>query len=183
MRLADASLKRVLLHRLNEVIQRSMTANAPDGLSFSLAYVQLANYIDRLPDLFLRDAGDLGVKLPLFIVPKVPNPAEIESRPESTRRRHKSRPAKPPPTSSSRKGGRAKEDEAARAALEAPEPKELTPELRAAVRQTIRTELKQRILAFESLAGESSAVGRQLTRGNDIDRLDTNLDAEIEDDL
>jgi hypothetical protein len=51
------------------------------------------------------------------------------------------------------------------------------------VRETIRERLKERIRAFENVVGESTAVGHQLTRVNEIERLDTNLEPEIEDDL
>jgi hypothetical protein len=180
MRLRDGAIKRDILERINTVIKGGMTVSAAGSLSFSLAFVQLATYLDQLPALFLRDAALLGVGLPLFTVPKLPDPAALEEALESTHRRHRRRQGKPTPPVSARRSRRNKDDEPARPPTD---PKELSPELRAAVRATIREELKKKLLAFENLATESQGVGQQLTRVNEIERLDTDLDPEVDDDL
>jgi hypothetical protein len=180
MKLQNAAKKREILQRINEIIPRNMTVSAAGGLTFSLSYVQFVNYFEALPDLFLRDAALSGEHLPLFIVPKLPDPAELEEALESTRRKHRRKPIKPPPPPPTRKTRKGKEEEPP---PKPPEPKELTPELKLTIRETIRTELRQRLLAFENLATESCAVGRQLTRVNEIEKLDTNLEPEVDDDL
>jgi hypothetical protein len=180
MRLTDATAKREILERINGIIKRAMTASASGSLSFSLAFVQCAALCDALPDVFLRDAARVGERLPIFTVPKMPDPAAMEDSLESTRKKHRRRPAKVTPPVSTRKSRKTKEDEAPKPP---PEPKVIAPRLREAVRETIKAELRERLRTFERLAGESGAVGRQLTRVNEIDRLDTNIEPEIEDDL
>jgi hypothetical protein len=59
---------------------------------------------------------------------------------------------------------------------------ELTAERRATMRQPIRDELRARILMFEMVGTESQTVTRQLTRVNEIERLEALLDAEVDDD-
>jgi hypothetical protein len=183
MRIHDGDRKRAILREINEIIQRNMTASAAGNLTFSLAYVQLSTYLEELPNQFLADAAVLGVELPLFIVPKLPDPAELEAELESAARKHRGKRDKkpPPPPKKPIRKGKAEEE-----ALRAPPVDlsgELSPELKASVRETIKDGLKKHLLSFENLATESRAVGQQLTRVNEIERLDTDLDAEIDDNL
>jgi hypothetical protein len=166
---------------LNEIIRRNVTASAAGNLTFSLAYVQLSTYLADLPDRFMADAAMMGVELPLFIIPKVRDPAGLEAELESAQRRHRGKRDKKPPPKKPIRRERAEEE-----AAKAPPPDltgELSPELKIAVRETIKSELRKRLLAFENLATESRGVGRQLTRVNEIERLETNLETEVEDEL
>jgi hypothetical protein len=182
MRVPGGRRKRELLEEINEIIRHNMTASAAGNLTFSLAYVQMSTFLAQLPAHFMAEAAMMGVDLPVFIIPKVPDPAELEAELESARRRHRGkRDKKPPLPKKPIRRGRG-EDEAAKA----PPPElagELNPELKMAVRETIKSELRKRRLAFESLVTESRGVGRQLTRVNEIERLETNLAAEVEDEL
>jgi hypothetical protein len=181
MRISDGRRKREILGQINEIINCNMTASAAGNLTFSLAYVQMSTYLADLPNHFMADAAMLGVDLPLFIIPKVPDPAEIEAEFESARRKHRGKRDKKPPPKKPIRRGKVEDDLA-----KAPPPDltgELSPELKKAVRETIKSELKKRLLAFENLASESRGVGQQLTRVNEIERLETNLEAEVEDEL
>jgi hypothetical protein len=180
MRLRDGAAKRAALQRINEALSRETTPSAAGSLAFSLAFVHAAALLDGLPDLFLRDAAAIGQRLPIFTVPKPPAPPEVDEALDSTRRRHRRRPQKAAPPPPTRKGRKPKEEEPPKPP---PEPKQLSPRLRAAVRARIRAGLREWLITFENLATESRAVGRQLTRVNEVDRLDTNLEPEIEDDL
>jgi hypothetical protein len=180
----DGAAKRALLKEINAVLRVNMTASALGNLTFSLAYVQLSTMLEDLPDRFLVDAGILGTELPLFLVPKMPDPGDLDDA-ESGRRKHRNRkdrkppPKKPPP----KKGARPAEEEPSRGVTPNPEAAEINPELKAAIRLTIRDQLRTKLLAFENLANESRAVGQQLTRVNEIERLETSLDAEVDDEL
>jgi hypothetical protein len=181
MRIGDGRRKREILEEINEIIRRNMAASAVGNLTFSLSYVQMSAYLADLPTRFSVDAAMLGVELPLFIIPKVPDPADLEAKLESARRKHRGkRDKKPPPKKLIRKGRT--EDEVAKAP-----PRdlmgELNPELKIAVRKTIKSELRKRLFGFENLVTESRGVGQQLTRVNEIGRLETNLEAEVEDEL
>jgi hypothetical protein len=184
MRVRDGAAKRALLKEINAVLRVNMTASALGNLTFSLAYVQLSTMLEDLPDRFLVEARILGTELPLFLVPKMPDPGELDDA-ESGRRKHRNRkdrkppPKKPPP----KKGARPIEEEPSRGVTPNPEAAEINPELKAAIRLTIRDQLRTKLLAFENLANESRAVGQQLTRVNEIERLETNLDAEVDDEL
>jgi hypothetical protein len=183
MRVQEGELKRTILGELNEAIRRSMTVSAAGSLAYSLAYVQLTTMFEELPQRFMHDAAVLYMDLPLFIVPKPPDPGEIEEALESAKKKHRGKRDRkpPPPKKPVKKGGKA-EDETP-LVPPTPEVVELTQELKDALRITIREQLRARLLAFENLATESRAVGRQLTRVNEIERLETNLDAEVEDEV
>jgi hypothetical protein len=160
-----------------------MTPSAAGSLAYSLAYVQIATMLDGLPGAFMHDAAVLGTDLPLFIVPKLPDPAELEDALESGKKKHKGKKERkpPPPKKVVKKGGKAEEDMLT--VPPTPEVAELTGELKAAIRETIREQLRARLLAFENLATESRAVGKQLTRVNEIQRLETDLEPEVVDDV
>ena len=185
MKIADGNVKRAILTRLNQTIKEHMTESAGGNLTFSLAYIQMVTLFDDIQEKFKRDAAALGCNLPLFLVPKVPDPSELEEALESQRRRGRGRgQRRTPQRRQSRRGRGAAEEEAARLAALANENKsEYSPELKAAMKQTILAELRLRISTFENLAGESKGVAQQLTRVNEIDRLDTNLDAEVDDEI
>jgi hypothetical protein len=87
MKLPDAAVKRSLLTRVNEVLRRHTTVAAAGNLTFSLAYVHLRSYVEELLDHFADDAIALNTDLPLFLVPRMPDPAEAEEALESSRRR------------------------------------------------------------------------------------------------
>jgi hypothetical protein len=180
----DGATKRELLRDINEVLRVNMIASARGNLTFSLAYVQLATMLEELPERFVRDAAIIGGELPPFVIPKIPDPGELEEV-DSGRRRHRNRkekkppPKKPPP----KKGAKAVEEEGSRGETPNTENAEINPELKAAVRATIRDLIREKLLAFENLARESRAVGQQLTRVNEIERLETSLDAEVDDGL
>jgi hypothetical protein len=183
MRIRDAADKRAILADVNHILSEATTAAAPGNLTFSLSYVQLSTYLEDLPSMFMRDAAKLGVILPFFVVPKVPDPAELEEALESQRRKHRrTRERKPPPKKPARKGKG--EPDSGRGSTPIPEPiGEMRAELKAVIRDTIRDELKRKLLVFEHLAGESQGVAQQLTRVNDLERLDTNLAPEVDDGL
>jgi hypothetical protein len=182
MRIPDGGVKRRILAELNKIVSQGMTASTAGSLAYSVAYVQVSTMLEDLPEAFLHDAAVLKVQLPFFLVPKMPDPGQIEDELESAKRRHRSKGSRkvPPPAKKPvKKGG--KEEETAAQAM--PEPVELSQELKGAIRETIKSQIKERLLAFENLASESRAVGQQLTRVNEIERLETNLDAEVEDDV
>jgi hypothetical protein len=183
MRISDGAVKRAILERLNKVITRAMTVSAAGSLAYSVAYVQLSTMLEELPARFAHDAAVLHTELPLFLVPKLPDPGEIEEALESAKRKHRSKRDRksPPPKKPVKKGGRTVEEPVA--TTQATDVAELAQELKAAVRETICEQLRARLLAFESVATESHAVGKQLTRVNEIERLEENLDAEVDDDL
>jgi hypothetical protein len=184
VRVRDGAAKRALLRDINELLRLNMTASALGNLTFSLAYVQLSTMLEELPDRFIVDAAIIGTELPVFLIPKLPDPGELEE-PDSGRRRHRNRkdkkppPKKPPP----KKGAKAADDDASRGVTPNAETAEMNPDLKAAIRVTIRDRLRAKLLAFENLARESRGVGHQLTRVNEIERLETSLDAEVEDEL
>jgi hypothetical protein len=183
MRITDGAVKRAILERLNEVITRAMTASAAGSLAYSVAYVQLSTMLEELPARFAHDAAVLRTELPLFIVPKPPDPGEVEEALESAKRKHRGKRDRkpPPPKKPVKKGGKA--DDEPVVATPAADVAELAHELKAAVRETIKEQLRARLLAFENVATESHAVAKQLTRVNEIERLEENLDAEVEDDM
>jgi hypothetical protein len=185
MKVRDGELKRALLCRINELLELGATSSSTANLTFSLAYVQLASCLEELPSLFMRDAASLSVTLPFFIVPKVQDPAELEEALESQRRKHRgSRRERKPPAKKSGRKGRIDEEASRAAILLHPEPTgEMSPRLKSAIRDTIRSDLKRKLLKFEDLAGESTGVAQQLTRVNEIEQLDTNLAREVDDDL
>jgi hypothetical protein len=185
MRIENAELKRGILGRVNEILQHAATASAPGNLAFSLAFVQLFTYFEELPTLFLRDAAALKVGLPFFVVPKVPDPAELEDALlESQRKKHRRpREKKPPPPKRSSRRGKAGQDESPRGTPVPEIATVMSPELKVRVRETIREELRKKLLVFEHLAGESQGVTQQLTRVNDLEKLDTNLAREVDDEL
>jgi hypothetical protein len=179
MTLPDGRAKRSLLRRVNEILRRNMTVGTAGDLTFSLAYVHIRAYLEHLQDHFEKEAEAIHAELPLFQVPKPPDPAEIEEAIESARR-GKKKPLKPPPPPPPKKPRKGK------APPEPPPPepvREISPDLRARIRVVIKDRLRERLLAFESVAGEGTAVAQQLTRVNEIEKLDTNLAAEVEDEL
>jgi hypothetical protein len=183
MRIEDGQLKRSVLAQLNEALRRGMTTSAAGSLAYSLAFVQLTTMFEDLPNNFMHDAAVLNMELPLFIVPKMPDPGELEDALESGKKKHRGKKDRkpPPPKKPVKKGGKAEEE--VRLVSPIPDIAELTPELKGLLRETIKLQLRERLLAFENLAKESRAVGQQLTRVNEIERLETNLDAEVEDDV
>jgi hypothetical protein len=138
-----------------------MPPSAPGSLAYSLAYVQITAMLDELPGRFVHDAAVLRTDLPLFTVP-----SELKEAPESGKTKHRRKGDRKPPPQPRKEGP----------VVPAPE---ITPELRGEIRRTIREQLRGRLLAFENLASESRAVEQQLTRVNEIERLETNLDAEV----
>ena len=187
LKIQDGDLKRRLLAKVNEIVKMNMTSSASGSLSFSIAYVQLSTMFDELPEILTNTAAGYKVELPPFVAPKVAEPDEEEL--ESTRRKHRNRreTKKPPPKKSGKKGS--KEDEAARNALQTSQSAravnlgEMQPELRDELFAKVKEQLKARLTIFEQLAGESRGVAQQLTRINEVNRLDTDLDAEVDDDL
>ncbi|OHT15849.1 hypothetical protein TRFO_13666 [Tritrichomonas foetus] len=183
MKIEDGVRKREILLKLNEIIQRHATSNTTTNLTYSLAFVQLSTMTEGIPDILERDAQSMNTTLPTFIVPKVPDPAELEEAQESQRRRHRGRrePKKPPPRKTLTRKGKANEDESR---LNSPTENrgELSPELKQLMKDSLVKQLKLHLAAFERLAGESAGVANQLTRVNEMDQLDTNLDLEVEDD-
>jgi hypothetical protein len=187
MKIENPALKREILARVNETMQNAATASAPGNLAFSLAFVQWSTYLEDLTTLFMRDAAALGVTLPFFVVPKVPDPAELEDALESQRKKHRrakdKKPPPPPPPKKSTKKGKGGSDDSARTTPVPEANWDTALDLKARVRETIREELRKKLLVFEHLAGESQGVTQQLTRVNDLDKLDTNLEREVDDEL
>jgi hypothetical protein len=185
MAIADGPTKRRILDMINAVIRMNMTQTAAGHLTFSIAYVQMATLVEDLPDLFLIDAAGLWLELPLFIVPRLPDPSKLEEAPDSGKRRHRGkRDRKQVTKKAPKKGAKAGDEDSSRAVTPNREATgEMRRELKAAIRATIRQNLRKRLMAFENLAGESRGVGQQLTRVNEIEKLETNLDVDVEDDV
>ena len=178
MKIDDGNLKRAILRQINEILLQNMTSSAAGNLTFSLAFIQLGTWLDDAQARFKECAASVGKELPLFLVPKVPDPRELEEAMESSRKRGRGRGGRKPPAKRPTKKGKGQEEEANQPP---PEPM-YSDELKAAMKQAVKEELRNRLRVFEQLAGESKGVAQQLTRVNEIDRLDTNLDAEVEDD-
>jgi hypothetical protein len=185
MRVVAPDVKRDILSEINEIVRRSVTTTAAGNLAYSLAYVQFSTLLEELPTHFIHDAAVNSIELPFFVVPKVQTQADLDQELEAASKKHrkgkdrKPPPKKPPP----KKGGKA-DDDASRVATPNPEAvAEMAAELKIILRARIREELAKKLRIFENLATESRGVGRQLTRVNEIERLDTNLANEVEDDL
>jgi hypothetical protein len=185
MTIADGPTRRRILEMINAAIRMNLTQTAAGHLTFSIAYVQMATLVEDLPDLFLTDAAVLGLELPLFVVPRLPDPSELEEAPDSGKRRprgkrdRKSVTKKPP-----KKGAKPGDEDSSRGVTPNCEATgDMKRELKAAIRMTIRRNLSRRLVAFENLARESRGVGQQLTRVNEIERLEANLDVEVEDEV
>lgn len=188
MKVDDGEKKRHLLSKVNEIVKMSMTQSANGSLSYSIAYVQLSTMFEDIPDMFAHEAMIRDIKLPPFVAPKQAENAD-EDELESTRRKHKrttKETKKPPPKKSSSKKG-AKEEEPTHPSQSALSLQktittaDMPPELHAALVSSVKELLKKKINVFEQLAGESQGVAAQLTRINEVDRLDTDLDAEVDD--
>jgi hypothetical protein len=187
LRITDGEKKRQLLYKINEVLKMNMTQSSSASLSFSIAYVQLSTMLYELPELFAHAASGHDIELPPFVAPKVAEPEDDEL--ESTRRKHKK--GREPKKQTSKKSGKkgSKDEEAARAGLlpsssqKTVNAADIPPELRSEMVSIVKEQLKLRFATIEQLAGESRGVTKQLTRINEVDRLDTNLDAEVDDDL
>jgi hypothetical protein len=164
--LTDASGKRDPSKRINDILRRNMISSPSENLTYSLAYVQIRECFEELPERFLEDAALLGTELPLFQIPKSPTPSEHKSPKKRGVRR------KPP-----KKGLKKKVE------LPSPQSHEIESELLEKLRETIRIQFRQRLLSFEKVARESQAITKQLTHVNELERLDTNLEAEVDDDF
>jgi hypothetical protein len=176
-------VKRDILAQINELVRQHLTSTAAGNLTFSLAYVQLSTLVEELPTHFISDAAVNTIELPFFIVPKVQTQSELDELEAAAKKHRKSKGGKPPVKKPVKKGGKP-EEEAPR--LDTPNPEaaaEVAAELKAMLRSRIKVELTKKISSFENLATESRSVGRQLTRVNEIERLDTNLNNEVEDDI
>jgi hypothetical protein len=185
MKVENGQEKRMLLHELNDVVVKAMTPAISGDLIFSLAFVQLSGVIDEIQNGFASDFTDRGLALPIWIVPKSPYP-QAEDTMDSTRKRHrvvsKSRQRTPVQKGRVARRGKQVEDERAKSPdTEAVE--RVYGEMKWMFKNRILAELKKGLTIFEALAGEGEAVGEQLTRNNVMDSLDTNLDAEVDDDL
>ncbi|OHT10583.1 hypothetical protein TRFO_20081 [Tritrichomonas foetus] len=182
MKIEDGSTKRNLILQLNNVIMQKMTSSALGNLSYSLGYLQLAASLDDLPKIADNEASKIGKELPPFIIPKVPDPNELEEAAESSRRRHRGKRDRKPtlPKKTTRKGGKGAEDDLPQQEITHAE---IADDLRASIKVKMVKSLIERLRAFERLSGESKGVAQQLTRINEIDKLDTNLDVEVDDDL
>ncbi|EAX99247.1 hypothetical protein TVAG_296320 [Trichomonas vaginalis G3] len=189
MKVQDGEKKRHLLSKVNEIVRMNMTQSAAGSLSYSIAYVQLSTMFEDLPDIFNHEASIRDIKLNPFVAPKQAENAN-EDELESTRRKHKrsvKETKKPPPKKGSNKKGAKEEEQTHQQNSQLAMQKTITtadmpPELHAALVAAVKEQLKKKINVFEQLAGESSGVAKQLTRINEVDRLDTDLDAEVEED-
>ena len=185
MKLTDGNLKRELLNEINQTIQASMTVSAGGSLNYSIAFVQLSTFLDELPALFANQAQSHDIDLPPFIAPKVAEMIDDDDNLESTRRKHKGkREQRKPPSKKPKKG---KDDDNSRGNASTLSQRTLTqndfsPEFRDLMKATVKEELIKKLRVFEYLAGESTGVNAQLTRVNEVHRLDTDLMAEVEDD-
>ena len=173
MKVEDGQLKRSLILQLNQILEQNMSSSSIGNLSYSIAYLQLSYGADNLQ----QTADDFN--LAQFVIPKLPDPAELEEQLETSRKRTRGGRARKPPPKRGRKGKGQEEEPPAPETLHA----ELTDELRAVLKKKVKRFLVQRIRTFERLCGESNGVTQQLTNVNEMEKLDTNLDLEVDDDL
>ena len=170
MSVKNGQLKRNLLARINEAVSNAQlnTCSANSNLTYSLAYVQLATMLDETPDVLQRTCAAAAIELPPFIVPKAISPEDDEDNDTARKKRHRKPTEKKKPKAPTKKS---KAEEAKTSASNSPRPGgEITPEIKEEMKNAIK----------EILNGESKGVSQQLTRVNEIEKLDTNLDAEVD---
>ena len=182
MNMQNMEAKRKIIIKLNEILDRHSTETISSNLTYSLAYVQLSFFSDEVQNRFIKTSEEMHLDIAPFIIPKLPDPNEQDEDLDKTKkRRGASSRANARGRGSSRRGRRGKgKDHTIN--LEDEHKGEITPELKESVKHQIAKELLKRIRIFERLSGENSAVAHLLTRVNEMDQLDTNLDPEVDDD-
>ncbi|KAH0793350.1 MYCBP-associated protein-like [Histomonas meleagridis] len=171
MKIDDGETKRELLQKLNEILREPQTEPPQTNLTYSLAYVQISSMLDEIPEIVNSCSNEYNQTIPEFMAPKEHKPNEND---ESNTPRHRARIKH----RYTRRKGRDKEDPNANHG-----PQEMTPELRDTVKKAIVESLRKHLDTFDKLASESKGVTRQLTRVNEVERLETNLDLEVDDDI
>ena len=190
MKVEDGQVKRSLLAQLNFTIREKMTPSATGNLSYSLGYLQLSAMLEDFSAILDSEATKLDKQgqIPIFIVPKMPDANDAEEAAESSHKKHRGKKEKETTKKTTankkntKKGGKgqAVEDESA---LQNENRAELSEDFKLALKERIKQELAARLRNFEKLSSESRGVTKQLTRINEMDQLDTNLDLEVDDDL
>lgn len=190
MKVEDGQVKRTLLAQLNFIIGEKMTPSASGNLSYSLGYLQLSAMLEDFPAALEAEAAkaDKSGQIPTFIVPKMPDAIEAEELAESSHKKHRGKKEKETTKrttankKNTRKGGKGQpvEDESAN---QNENRAELSEDFKITLKERIKQELAARLRNFEKLSCESRGVTKQLTRVNEMDKLDTNLDLEVDDDL
>lgn len=192
MTIPDAEKKRELLVKMNNILTNSQnfskSSNISTNLTYSLAFVQLSILTDEIPEQLTKCAQENKLELAPFVVPHVPTQSELEEAQESQRKKHRGkRPADKRATSKkapTKKGaGKGGDDDQSRISSPTEARSEIPPEIKLQLRAKIVETIKSRLKKFEKLSGESAGVAKQLTRVNEMDQLDTNLDVEVDDDL
>lgn len=182
LKIADGNIKRQLLKRINELLLESTSiSNAAGNLTYSLAFVKISYLTDKVANIANTTSLCHEFDMPPFIVPKI-----VEANPDddldSTRRRRKNRrmSVKKPAKKTQKQ---IEEEEAALRSARVLGQVDIPSEVRESMKDQIKASLIESLKSFELLAGESKGVAQQLTRKNEMDILDTNLDAEVEDEL
>lgn len=187
MQVKDGERKRELLKKLNEIVRLNMTANQPVNLSFSIAFVQLSSLMESVPDIIASVSSINGLEVQPFVAPKAADNQDDEDNADAMRKKHKGKGGrdqrKPKP-----KAKKGKEEQDGRGLQSGDSQRgnsaaDVQPEIKAQMVAQVKDLLKKKINIFEMLAGENRGVSAQLTRINEVERLDTNLDAEVDDDM
>jgi hypothetical protein len=185
MKIGDGDLKRELVADLNRALAQPFTASAATEFNYSITFVTLTEMVEQLVPLFSEEASLQGKELAPFEAPKQPDANEDEELLEAANKKLKGKQTakKPPPKKAPpKKGGKGDEDTKAAMlgnAMSMVMAAEMSAELKDSLKAIVKRELRSRLETFEKLAAENSGVTRQLTRVNEMERLDTDLAPEI----
>lgn len=182
LKLDDGRAKREILAKINDLIlQESCISNTAGNLTYSLAFVKLSTFSDQVAPMMNHESLLKDFDLPPFIVPKVVEATDEDDLDSNRKRRRAHRTAaKKAPKKTPKQ---IEEEQAALRSARVLGQIEIPSELKEALKESMKKMLIDSLKSFELLSGESKGVAQQLTRKNEMEILDTNLDVEVDDDL